>query len=57
MLYEVITSIHYTKLYEAAATLRYAAIGYRDRDPEAMHEMIVRNYDFFGAPVGSYNFV
>lgn len=40
-----------------AARLRYAAIGYGGKDPEAMREMVVRNYDFFGAPVGLFFFM
>ena len=36
----------------AAGAQRYAALGVTEKDPVALEKLSLRNYDFFGAPVG-----
>ncbi len=37
-----------------AGTLRYAALGYDDKDKSGLTELTIKNCEFFGAPVGLF---
>ncbi len=37
-----------------AGALRYAALGFGDKDPAGLQTLMRRNYEFFGAPVGLF---